>query len=154
MVKTCDEYSRICCRSGLTEINFRSKSMSSHVVQRFRRMLYYVLVDVPLFCSLLRNLRVNFVMILQNCYKKMHQSDQRIIWHRMLSSFVMILQACYKKIASVGPTHHAVLSSFVSSCKLVTKDSSNRNHRNSASHATIFCNHLAKLLQKIRGTCN
>jgi hypothetical protein len=43
----------------------------------------------------------------------------------MLSSFVIILQSCYKKIvASQNPKHHITV-------------------------ATIFCNHLANLLQRL-----
>jgi hypothetical protein len=52
------------------------------------------------------------------CSDSVLWSDQRIIWHSMLSSFVIILQTCYKKIASVGPTHHMALQSAVGNSPL------------------------------------
>ncbi len=74
----------------------------------------------------------SFVIILQTGYKRLHQSDRRIIWHSMLSSFVIILQTCYKRYSklvtkdSINRTDAsydiACYHLLQSSCKLVTKD--------------------------------
>ncbi len=69
-------------------------------------------------------LLLSFVIILQSCYKRSeHPRKPNTSHHMLLLSFVIILQSCYKRSEHPRkPTHHV---------------------------ATIFCNHLAKLLQKI-----
>ena len=111
------EYSRILCKSGLTEINFRSKPMLSHVVQHFSRMLSCVLVA---------------------CSPDLH-----------FSQFVQTAENPTHHIRARNPRFYFVHAGTKPS--FLTK----MGHQKSgipcsASYvATIFCNHLAKLLQKI-----
>jgi hypothetical protein len=64
-------------------------------------------------------------------------------------SFVIILQSCYKNHSIPETQHiasHAIFCNHLA--KLLQKIIASQKNQHIASHA-IFCNHLAKLLQKI-----
>ncbi len=81
-----------------------------------------------------------FCIILQTCYKRASHPRKPTHDLHIASShatlFCIILQTCYKRAS-----HHRVRLSFVSSCKLVTKE-----HRLIACDSLLY--HLANLLQK------
>ncbi len=91
-------------------------------------------------------LLLSFVIILQSCYKR--SQHPRKPTHHM--SFVIILQSCYKISQHPRkPTHHMLLLIFVIILQSCYKRSQHPRKTSTSHVATIFCNHLAKLLQKI-----
>ncbi len=81
----------------------------------------FLFATLPKRSSAIQNLRLGSIKLLQKIIAS--QKNQHIA-SQLLPSFVIILQSCYKRWQHTRKT--------------------NTSHR-----ATIFCNHLAKLLQKM-----